>query len=71
MPDKLPAAIAFCAGRYDETQRTAWLAIINQARELKLRALNPERDLLDWLSKPHASTDLARACELMLERLGE
>jgi len=43
---------------------------VNRAIDLKLSSADPERDLLDYLSRPHADHDLVRACKEVLEHLG-
>jgi hypothetical protein len=46
------------------------MAILEQVLNLPLTSAAPERDLLDWLSKPHADSDLLRACKAVLEHAG-
>jgi hypothetical protein len=76
-PDTLKRIVAFCAGRYNALQGTprhnlalAYSAILAQARDLALSSADPERDLLDYLSKPHADADLTKACKEVLEHIG-
>ena len=46
------------------------MAILDRVRNLPLESADPERDLLDWLGKPHSEPDVAKACQLVLEQLG-
>jgi hypothetical protein len=76
MPSQLPAIITFCAGRYNANRHSrpglakAFLAILNRASDLRLFRVDPERDLLEWLSKPHTDPDLAKAGKEVHEHVG-
>lgn len=75
-PDQLTQIIAFCSSRYNENSDThpgwakAYLAIMNRIKDLQWSNPDHERDLLDFLSKPHADPDLAKACTEVLEHIG-
>jgi len=67
----------FAAGRYNALnagathgQALGFAAILERVRNLRHESADPERDLLDWLSRPHADPDVLRACKLTLEQLG-
>jgi hypothetical protein len=77
MPDTLKRVVAFSAGRYNALRDTprhslalAYSAILALARDLPTSSADPERDMLDYLSKPHTNPDLARACKEVLGQLG-
>ncbi len=76
MTDRIRQITAFCAKRYNENRATrpalakAHMAIINTAHDLRLSALDPERDMLDFLSKPHSDLELVKACKEVLEHIG-
>jgi hypothetical protein len=67
---------SFCAVRYNASRATrpklarAFLGILNRVHDLLLSSADPERDLLDFLSKPHRDPDLVRACKEVFEHLG-
>jgi len=72
--NKLAQIIAYTASRYNLAngiQRTLALgiaAIMIQTREFQLSSADPDRDLLDWLSKPHSDANLVKACKEVLEQ---
>jgi hypothetical protein len=73
--DQLSQTVAFCAGRYSVLRdgsahalALGYLAILNRAREFRHSSADPERDLLDWLSKPHSEANLDKACKEVRER---
>jgi hypothetical protein len=76
MPEQLPAIITFCVGRYNANRHVrsglakAFMAILSQASDLRLYRADPERELLDWMSKPKTDLDLARACKEVCEHIG-
>jgi hypothetical protein len=47
----------------------AQMAIINRANELRQSSADPERDLLDFLSKPQTEPDMATICLRIASRL--
>jgi hypothetical protein len=64
--------------RATDWQRASWLSHlpepqvrVNQANDLRLSSADPERDLLDWLSKPHSNPDLVKANKEVLEQIGD
>jgi len=73
--DKMARIIRFTAYRYNRTNNPdhplalGYAAIMIQVRELRLSSADPERALLDWLSKPHAEPGLLRACKTVFEML--
>jgi hypothetical protein len=76
-PDTIKRIVAFAAGRYNSLRDTphhnlakAYSAILALARELPISSADPERDLLDWLSKAHSDPDLVKACKEVLENIG-
>jgi len=74
--DALKRLSAFCAGPYSEfhshepAKAKSYLIIMNQITGLRLSSERPAEDLLDWMNKPHADADLARACQTVFEMLG-
>jgi hypothetical protein len=77
LPNTIPRIVAFSAGRYNALRDTprhslalAYSAILALARYLPLSSADPEREMLDYLSKPHTNADLARACKEVLGNIG-
>jgi hypothetical protein len=74
MESYLARVTRFCAGRYnqlngpDHALALGYAAILAKLRELPTSSADPERDLLDWLSGPHAETNVDRACKQVLEQ---
>jgi hypothetical protein len=67
---------AYCSLRYNSLCNTHWglaraySVIMDHAHTMRLNNHDPERDLLNWLSKPHTDPDLTKACKEVLEIIG-
>lgn len=72
--DYIARVTAFAAGRYnalnapDHHLALGYAAILIQCRELRQASADPERDLLDWLSRTHPESNVTRACKQVLEQ---
>ena len=76
-PDLYQRVGTFAAGRYNALRSGAthahalgYMAILEQVRNLPTESPDPERVLLDFMSKPHADPDTAKACKTTLENIG-
>ena len=75
MPDTPHQVFIFSFRRFSENRETnpalaaAHLTILRQVVELRLASSNLERDLLDFLSKPHLDPALVKACKEVLEHI--
>ena len=78
MSDQLKQIVTLCARRHNALRDTprrnldkSYMAILNQVREFQLSSPDPERDLLDFLSKPQSNSDQTKATKEAHEYVGE
>jgi hypothetical protein len=76
MPTQLGSINDFCSRRYNALHEghsglaRAYSVIMDHVHTMRLNNHDPERDLLNWLSKPHTDPDLTKACKEVLQHIG-